>query len=75
MIVDISLINSSLFGLVAKEDISSKYLDWPIAKLSLCLSLFGTLSNSLDFVITSLTFFCDLLSNLLKIKIQPHLTA
>ena len=57
IIVDISFINSSLFGLVAKDDISSKYLDWLIAKLILCLSLFGILSNSLDFVITSLTFF------------------
>ena len=37
----ILLTSSSLFGLVAKEEISSKYLESATVALSLCLSLFG----------------------------------
>ena len=41
-------INSFLLGFVAKDDISSKYLDLLIAALILCLNLLGILSKALD---------------------------
>ena len=50
-----------LFGFVAKEEISSKYLDLLIAELILCLSLLGIFSKLLEDLITSLKIFCAFL--------------
>ena len=49
--------SSFLLGFVAKDDISSKYLDLLIAALILCLNLLGILSKALDSLRTFLSLF------------------
>ena len=57
----ILVIKFSLLGLVAKDEISSKYFDLFRAALILCLSLFGIFVKDFDCLITFLTIFCAFL--------------
>ena len=57
----ILVIKFSLLGLVAKDEISSKYFDLLMAAFILCLSLLGIFVKDFDCLITFLTIFCAFL--------------